>query len=207
MKWKMLLSPLALLVSLQVYSQPGQKKVLVKQIAALRVYGEFLSKGYSIAKKGLKTIGDFKNGELNLHSTFYSALKKVNPTIRNYEKVGSIVEVQLKITKQCNILENLLSDDLFYGDEVEYAKRVLVRLINDCDDSFKVLLLIISDASLEMDDGERLKRIDVLYEQMLDNYTFSKHFSTEVTTLLKSRERDHKDINNSRLLYQIPLKP
>lgn len=207
MKWKMLLLPLALLVSLQGYSQPGQKKVLLKQIAALRVYGAFLSKGYSIAKKGLKTIGDLKNGELNLHSTFYSALKKVNPAIRNYEKVGSIVELQLKITKQCNILENLLSDDLFYGDEVEYAKRVLIRLINDCDDSFKVLLLIISDASLEMDDGERLKRIDVLYEQMLDNYTFSKHFSAEVTTLLKSRERDHKDINNSRLLYQIPLQP
>lgn len=207
MKWKMLLLPLALLVSLQGYSQPGQKKVLLKQIAALRVYGAFLSKGYSIAKKGLKTIGDLKNGELNLHSTFYSALKIVNPAIRNYEKVGSIVELQLKITKQCNTLENLLSDDLFYGDEVSYVKRVFSRLINDCDDSLEFLLQIISDTSLEMDDEERLKRIDVLYEQMLNNYTFSKHFSTEVTTLLKSRERDHKDINNSRLLYQIPLQP
>lgn len=207
MKWKMLLLTLALLVSLQCYSQPGQKKALLKQIAALRVYGAFLSKGYSIAKKGLKTIGDLKNGELNLHSTFYSALKKVNPTIRNYEKVGSIVELQLKITKQCNILESLLSDDLFYGDEVAYVKRVFSRLINDCDDSLEVLLLIISDTSLEMDDEERLKRIDVLYEQMLNNYTFSKHFSAEVTTLLKSRERDHKDINSSRLLYQIPLQP
>lgn len=207
MKWKMLLLPLALLVSLQGYSQPGQKKVLLKQIVALRVYGAFLSKGYSIAKKGLKTIGDLKNGELNLHSTFYSALKKVNPTIRDYEKVGSIIALQLKITKQCNILENLLTDDLFYGDEVDHIRRVFNRLINDCHNILEVLLMVVSDAPLEMDDADRLKRIDLLYEQMLNNYTFLKHFSAEVTTLLKSRERDQKNINNSRLLYQIPLQP
>lgn len=207
MKWKMLLLTLVLLVSVQGYSQPSQKKVLLKQIAALKVYGKFLSKGYSIAKKGLKTIGDLKNGELNLHSAFYTALKTVSPTIWNYEKVDDIMELQLKITKQCNTIENLLSDDLFYGDEEEYVKRVFNRLINDCDDILEVLLIIISDASLEMDDEERLKRIDTLYEQMLNNYTFSKHFNAEVTTLIKSRERDHKDINHSRLLYQIPLQP
>ena len=39
-----------------------QKKYLLQQIAALQVYIGYLQKGYSIAKTGLTTIGNIKNG-------------------------------------------------------------------------------------------------------------------------------------------------
>lgn len=182
------------------YAQSKQIRVLLQQIAALKVYGDYVHKGYSIAKKGLKTISDLKDGELGLHTIFYTALKTVNPNISNSYKVATILELQLKIMKENSAVSGLLYDDLFHGTETDYIERVFGRLMKDCDAHLDALLDILSDNSLEMDDAARIEGIDGLYEQMLDNYTFSKNFSAEVTQLLKVRQRDKKDITTGRIL-------
>ncbi len=51
--------------------QETQKKYLIQQIAALQVYTGYVQKGYSVAKKGLATIGSIKEGDFNLHSNFF----------------------------------------------------------------------------------------------------------------------------------------
>ena len=51
-----------------------QKKYLLQQIAALQVYSGYLSKGYSIAKNGLNTIKNIKNGDLLQHSNYFTSL-------------------------------------------------------------------------------------------------------------------------------------
>ncbi len=52
-----------------------QKKSLLQQIAALKVYIDYAQKGYSIAKEGLTLIGNIKNREFDLHSKYISSLK------------------------------------------------------------------------------------------------------------------------------------
>src|SRR4051812_23729293 len=74
-----------------------QRKYLIQQIAAFKVYIGYVQKGYSIAKKGLTTIGSIKNGDLNLHNEFFSSLKNVNPGIMKYSKVADIIAYQIKI--------------------------------------------------------------------------------------------------------------
>jgi len=41
-----------------------QKKYLVQQIAALKVYLKYLKQGYRIVDKGLSLVGDIKDGNL-----------------------------------------------------------------------------------------------------------------------------------------------
>ena len=53
---------LTALMMTDLYGQLKQRKVLLQQIAALKVYTDYAQKGYSEAKKGLTTIGDFKGG-------------------------------------------------------------------------------------------------------------------------------------------------
>lgn len=198
---------IAVVSAINVCAQSSQKKVLLQQIAALKVYGNYVHKGYSIAKKGLNTISDLKEGEFNLHSVFFTALKTVSPTIRNYEKVAGILALQLKIMKQSDAISGLLYDDLYLGDEREYVQRVLGRLLEDCDANLEVLLEVLSDTTLEMDDADRMTRIDTLYSQMLDNYTFSKSFGDETTILLKSRQQEQRDIQTGRVLRQLNPQP
>ena len=48
-----------------------QKKYLLQQIAGLQIYIGYVEKGYSIAKKGLNTIGDLKDGHFSLDKVFF----------------------------------------------------------------------------------------------------------------------------------------
>jgi hypothetical protein len=80
-----------------------QKKYLLQQIAALKVYLGYAKKGYTIVTSGVNTIRNIKNGDLNLHRDFFNRLKNVNPSIRKYAKVADIIAYQVKIIKQTKI--------------------------------------------------------------------------------------------------------
>lgn len=183
------------------YAQGKQTQVLLKQIAALQIYIGYAQKGYSIAKKGLNAIRDFKRGEFNLHTDYFNSLKTVNPKIKKYARVAEIISLQVKIMKSySSIFSQVQKDDLFHGDEVEYIKRVFERLIDNCDSILEELLAIVTDNQLEMKDDERMTRIDALYQNMLDNHTFCESFGNQTRLLSLSRTKDSNDVKTSRAL-------
>jgi hypothetical protein len=185
-----------------IYAQAKQAQVLLKQIAALQMYIGYAQKGYSIAKKGLNTVSDFKRGELNLHTDYFNLLKTVNPKIKKYVKVAEIVSLQVKIIKSYgSFYRQVQQDDLFHGNEVEYIKRVFDRLIENCDSILEELITVITDNQLEMKDDERMSRIDVLYKNMMDNNTFCESFANQTRLLSLSRAKDSKDVKISRVLH------
>ena len=186
-------------LNINSYAQAKQTQVLLKQIAALQIYIGYAQKGYSIAKKGLNAIGDFKRGEFNLHTDYFNSLKTVNPKIKKYARVAEIISLQVKIMKSySSIFSQVQKDDLFHGDEVEYIKRVFERLIDNCDSILEELLAIITDNQLEMKDDERITRIDVLYQNILDNHTFCENFGNQTRLLSLSRTKDSNDVKTSR---------
>lgn len=183
------------------YAQSKQTQVLLKQIAALQIYIGYAQKGYSIAKKGLNVIGDFKRGEFNLHTDYFNSLKTVNPKIKKYARVAEIISLQVKIMKSySSIFSQVQKDDLFHGDEVAYLKRVFERLIDNCDSILEELLAIITDNQLEMKDDERMSRIDVLYQNMEDNRIFCESLSNQTRLLSLSRVKDRNDVKTSHAL-------
>lgn len=185
-------------------AQAKQQRVLLQQIAALQVYIGYAQKGYSAVKKGLNTIGDFKRGEFNLHKDYLNSLKVVNPKIKKYARVTEIIGLQIKIMKSCNKLyQQIRQDDLFHGDEADYIKRVFERLIENCDTNLDELLIIVTDGQLEMKDDERVQRIDMIYQSMLDNYTFAENFSSQTKILAVSKAAELKEAKNSRVLIGI----
>lgn len=192
------------LLTNNIHGQAKQRKVLLQQIAALRIYMDYAQKGYSIVKNGLTTIGDFKRGEFNLHSNYFSSLKTVNPKIKNYFKVAEIISLQLKIIHSSRfIIKKVQGDDLFHGDEIAYIKRVVDRLIENCEGNMEELLTIVMDGQLEMKEEERIKRVDALYLNMLDNYSFGESFIKQTQLLALSRAKEKKDLKISRNMHGI----
>ncbi|GIQ57876.1 hypothetical protein Flavo103_10120 [Flavobacterium collinsii] len=182
-------------------AQAKQQRMLLQQIAAVQVYIGYAQKGYSAVKKGLNTVGDFKRGEFNLHKDYMNSLKAVNPKIKKYARVTEIIALQVKIIKNYKSLyEQIRQDDLFHGDEIDYIKRVFERLVENCDDNLDELLTIVTGGELEMKDDERMKRIDMIYQNMLDNYTFSESFSNQTKLMSLSKSTELKEAKNSRVL-------
>ena len=184
-----------------MYAQAKQREELLKQILALKVYIGYAQKGYSIAKKGLNTIGDFKQGDLDLHLDYFNSLNAINPNIKNYAIVAKIILLQVNILKSySHTMRYVNQNDLFHGDELAYVKRVLDRLLKDCDTTVDELTVVLTQGKLELKDDERLERIDILYQTMLENNNFCQDFSNQTRMLGFSRSSESKDVKTGRAL-------
>lgn len=181
-----------------------QKKYLLQQIAALQVYIGYVQKGYSIAKQGLNTISDIKKGEFNLHKDYFNSLKWVNPKIKNYSKVADVIALQVNIIKVYKeAAKQVKQSGSLNAGEISYISGVFERLLDDCTITIDALITITTSGELEMKDDERLKRIDALYSDMQDKYSFVKGFSNEAKLLAASRIVEQNNIQTIRSLNGI----
>jgi hypothetical protein len=178
-----------------------QKKYLVEQIAALKVYLGHAKKGYDIASKGINTVRNIKKGDFNLNMDFFSSLKNVNPKISKYVKVAGIIAYQLKIIKQTKqTFQGIRETKQFTTDELDYCKQVFDILLNECIKTIDELFMVIIPGELEMKDDERLKRVDKLYFDMQDKYSFCASFSEEMGLLSVQRLGEQIEIHRSKLI-------
>lgn len=178
-----------------------QKKYLLQQIAALKIYLGYLEKGYDIANKGLKTIHEIKKGDFDLHSQFFNSLKLVNPNIQKWAKVADIITYELRIIKIAKEnIGSMKANGRFTNEELDYCKMVFDNLLFECLGNIDELVMITTSGELEMKDDERMKRIDQFYEDMRDKYSFTCSFSNDISLLSFQRMDEQSAIDHSRLI-------
>jgi hypothetical protein len=181
-----------------------QKKYLLQQIAGLQLYIGCIKKGYSIAQKGLTTISDFKSGEFHLHSDYFNSLTNVNPLVKNYSKVADIIFYQIQIVQTYRqAYKRIKKSNAFTPNEIAYMNRVFGRLIDDCYAAIDELIIVTTSGKLEMTDDARIERIDALYEEMEDKYSFLKSFSGETIAVADARAKEKNDVEDGRLIYGV----
>lgn len=177
-----------------------QKKYLIEQIAALKIYAGYAKKGYDIGKKGLNTIGRIKDGDFNLHRDFFGSLAAVNPSVKKYPRVADIITLQQSISdQQRQTIAHLERSQQCSTMELQYCKQVFSRLLADCDHQLEELINVTQSGALVMKDDERMQRIDNLYAAMLDNYQFCKEFSQGALELVIARDRQQREIEKSKI--------
>lgn len=200
---KTLLTTITLLLSFVLFAQSSRDRVMLQQIAALKTYGSYLKKGYRIARDGLNLIGDFKDGELNLHSLFFEGLDNVSPFVQDYPKAGAIITLNTRITELQEKLYGQLDDALFYGSEKDYIRRVIARVLQGCADDLEELEAALSQTGYTADDAERIDRIDQLYANTEDRYRFARDFYDQCMLLVNARAREARNVQQSDRLYNL----
>jgi hypothetical protein len=178
-----------------------QRKYLLQQIAALKVYTGYLSKGYSIAKNGLNTIKGFNNGDLTQHTNYFTSLVTVNPKIKRYSRVAEIISLQISIARQsATAIKNFKRNRHFTQTEITYLQRVLNSMLSNCANNLDELFRLITNGNLQMKDDERIKAIDKLYADMQDKQQFTRSFCNGATGLSIQRNNEANDIIISKKL-------
>ena len=176
-----------------------QKQYLINQVVALQGYIEVAKKGYDIAQKGLTTIGNIKDGDFNLHSDFFGSMQGVNPSIKHYAKVADIIAMQVDILKNYKQdYKRLQTGGMLNTKELAYVGKVYGNLLEDCVRITDELILLTTDAQVEMTDDQRLQRIEILYREMKGNQAFSRRFSGETQWLAASRNAELNQLQISR---------
>jgi hypothetical protein len=115
-------------------------QVMLGQIAALNEYSAAAADGYRLVENGWHTIAAIRQGEWDLHKAYYGSLAAVNPVVRGMPEAQDIVTVAGLMAKR--------------GQTKEAA------------DAASDLTSLLTDGQLVLTDGERIKRIIVLDEEV-----------------------------------------
>ena len=81
---------------------------------------------------------------------------------------------------------------------MNYCSMVISNLLNSSLDNIEELVTIITNGEFSMKDNERIKKIDALYADMQDKYSFVSSFSEELGLLTVQRMRELHDIDISK---------
>lgn len=188
-----------LFLHLPVFSQSNQIKVYLQQIAANKVYLEYLQKGYKIARQGLTFIGNVKDGHFSLDKNFFLSLETINPKIRNYTRIAEIISSSLEISRDfTGVLKDMRESNLFAGSEVSYVGDIRIRLLTSCENMLSDLVPLITSGKMELSDDERIKRIDAIYADMQDCYLFTKSFCSSTKVQVLQRQQEMRDVKTMR---------
>lgn len=181
-----------------------QRKYLIEQIAALKVYEGFVKTGYKIVSGGLNVIGDFKNGDFKLHKRYFDDLVTVNPQIKRYAKIGEVIGKQVELVKLSqHTIRDLRKSGMLKEEELLYIKRVMDRAIDQAIILLDELSMLISDGQLSLKDDERLRRIDEVDYETSELCEFITSYANEAKQLALMRKQEEEEIRRIRRYYGI----
>lgn len=179
-----------------------QIKYLKEQIVALQAYSKVVNKGYDIAKDGLDIIGQIKKGDFDLHSEKFLLLMLVNPLIANSERVKEAFNLTSDINAAISaILKKLKEGDELTSNEINYIKKVLIRLKERAANSLQEIIKLSSSYSYELSDDERVKRINGHQIELEDQLSFTWSFQSQIQLLVLQRIKERKSVSSTRNQY------
>lgn len=176
-----------------------QKKYLIEQVAALKLYAGYLKKGYEIGSSGLNFIKGATRGEFDLHSTFFSSLKTVSPAVRKDVRIAEILAMQLLIGKAFSRLDDV---DGLAIESMGYIDLVKKGLLSECLKDMEELLLVITSGEIEMGDDERIMRVDHIYRSMQSKKIFALQFLGAAKSLAGERKSELKSLKEMEVWYE-----
>ena len=196
-----------LFCSFRASAQSAEIQQLLLNVEKLTQFKQILSdmkKGYQILEGGYNTIKDISEGNFSLHKAFLDGLMEVSPTVRNYKRVGDIVNYQVILVREYrNAYDRFQSDGNFNPQELAYLGRVYDNLFDESLRNLDELLVIITAGKARMSDDERLQAIDRIYADMQDKLMFLRHFNNNTTILAVQRAKERNDARTIRNSYGI----
>jgi hypothetical protein len=189
----------------QAQEQEAQQLLLnVEKLAQLKSILAKMKQGFQIISQGYDRIKSLSQGNFNLHKTFLDNLLKVNPAVRNYQKVAGVLSTQQSILKEYQLSKSsLVNNPQFSVAEQQYLTSVQNNLLQVSLKQLEEFAMIITSGQLRMSDAERLAAVDRIYAGMQDKLSFLRHFNNSNRLLAAGRKMQQYDVDNSRKLQGI----
>lgn len=189
----------------QGQSQEIQQLVLnIEKLSQFKKILSDMKKGYDILNGGYKTVKDLSQGNFSLHKTFLDALMQVSPVVKNYKRVGDIVNYQLLLIKESKIaLNRFVKSERFTPEEMSYFEAVYSNLSKESFRNLDELITIVTADRLRMSDDQRLEAIDKIYLDMQEKVLFLRNFNSSCNVLALQRAKEKNDVSALRKSYQI----
>jgi hypothetical protein len=184
-------------------AQKQEIQQLILNIEKLAQFKQIL-KDMKILSGGYNTVKDLSEGNFSLHETFLDALMQVSPTVKNYRRIGDIVNYQVLLVKEYKSAFSRFRDsENFDPDEIAYLERVYNNLFKQSLRNLDELTSVITANKMRMSDDERLASIDKIYADMQDKLLFLRNFNNNTAILALQRAKERNDAQAMRSIYKL----
>ncbi len=201
---------LCLVLVVPVHRASAQKEEIaqlvlnIQKLNQLRQVLTQIKKTYEILEGGYNTIIGISKGNFNIHKTHLDGLLNVSPTVRNYQRVGQIIEYQYYLVNEYTRAQRRFNASGSYSSqELVYIGRVYNNLLNQSLRNLGELTTVLTAGETRMSDDERLKIIDRVYFEMQDKLNFLRQFNTSTQILGLNRMKEKNDAQQVQLLYGV----
>lgn len=196
-----------LFFNMNAHAQAEEIRQLVLNLEKLDQLREILDnmyKGYKILDKGYTTIKNISEGNYTMHQFFIDGLMAVNPSVRNYRRIPSIISYQkLLIQEYRRAYKRFKDDPNLTPQELEYLANVYSSLFDLSVKNLDELMMIITATKLSMSDDERMQAIDRIFLDMEDKLIFLRSFNNNTQILAIQRAKSRNDVQSIQKLYDI----
>jgi hypothetical protein len=176
-----------------------------QQVAALGAFITVSEKGYRIVESGLSTIKGIKSGEFDLHSTFYSSLKSINPSIGNMGEVAEIIALQAATAERVSAALSRYRQNGGLGvDELTAVGQVFQAVVNVGTADVNMLIQLLTAGVLQMTDDQRIAGIRELDAAARTRYGQTSEITDQADLLCLQRQTEAARIGTVRGLYGLP---
>ncbi|MDN3548972.1 hypothetical protein [Mucilaginibacter aquaedulcis] len=184
--------------------QSRQRKLMGEQIAQYGIYLRMLQTGYHISESGLNIAQELKNGTLGLQGDYIGSLTQVSPLIRSNPKGRAIADLgRQTLTLLADEISWQQHQKILTATETGYLQKVRDNLADQCQLNMDELLQVLTPGKLQLSDGQRLQRLDRLYEEMKDKYAFARSFTARCRRLTLARINNRQNKAELKKLYGI----
>ncbi|GAB3023958.1 hypothetical protein GCM10027051_30700 [Niabella terrae] len=179
-----------------------QKDYMLQQIAGLRIYTGYLSKGYAIVSNGLATIGDLRGKHTTLDIHFFQRLVDINPQVSGSESISQVLQLQQENIRLLRGLEQQINGfkncPLFIA---LYFRNAQKNMEQEEKEQTKELITLLSRAAYEMDDEARLKRIHKITHDVQKRHKRIRTLRFQWSKLAIQIDREREELINLNDMY------
>ena len=194
-------------ISTAALGQTQEASQLLLNYEKLKQLEEILDnmyKGYKILSQGYDRIKGIAEGNYKLHQVFLNGLFAVNPPVRDYKRIPTIIKYQALLMKEYKRAYTRFRDDAnFTASELRYLESVYTYLVKQSVRNLDELAMIVTASKLRMTDEERFKAIDRIFLDMENKLSFLRYFNNTTQMLAMQRGREKSDFNAIQSLYEL----
>lgn len=190
-----------------VHAQEHEVQVLIldwQKLEQMKKTVKNLKEGYTIVRNGYLKIKGIADGDLELHTVFIDALSDANPVVKEYYKVGEIIEMQIdliKITKDLNEYV-LLDTNYFSSNEIDDTKNITNLVVDYSIKNLDDLIMVLTVSSAEMSTDERLVIIDKIHADLLNYVQAVNYYYSDARNINRVRNQKSKDLQFEKAINE-----
>jgi hypothetical protein len=177
----------------------------VQKLTGLKTILQDMKKGYDILDKGYTEIRDLAQGRFNLHKAFLDALLAVSPSVRNYHRIGAILDDEYALVREYQQARHeARAAGVFTTQELDYFDGMYSTLYKRSLQSLDELTMVVTDGELRMSDAQRLRSIDRVYTDITGQLRAVRQLRWEASLQMAQRQHEKNELNFLQSVYDNP---